>query len=213
MEWNIQARAHACQSCGKPFADKQPFHTLLFDAKKYFERMDVCEPCWTAQHSQATERKGFVSHWQSVYVPPPVNAPDPIQKDTAESILRKLVERNDPQYAGACYILAVMLERKRILKVKAQHQRDGQRVFIYEHSKTGDLLTVPDPNLQFDQLDQVQKDIDHLLEHGLDIPAGANSSSATAPASSNADATASPEVSGEVPVATEIISSDKTVAV
>ena len=169
IEWNIQARSHHCQTCGKPFVEKQAYHTLLSDDKKLLQRLDEC---WTGQHSQgATERKGFISHWQGIYVPPPAAPPDPIQKDTAETLLRKLVERSDPQYAGACYILAVMLERKRILKVKAQHQRDGQRVFVYEHAKTGDILTVPDPNLQFDQLEKVQHDIDHLLEHGLD---GAN---------------------------------------
>ena len=45
---------------------------------------------------------------------------DAIQKETAETILRKLIEQNDPRYAPAAYILAVMLERKRILKVKEQ---------------------------------------------------------------------------------------------
>jgi len=37
------------------------------------------------------------------------------------------------------YILAVMLEaQKRILKVKEQLIREGQRVFVYEQPKTGD---------------------------------------------------------------------------
>src|SRR5437868_7392336 len=60
-----------------------------------------------------------------------------------------------------------MLERKRVLKVKAQLQRDGQRVFVYEHSKTGDLFNIPDPNLQLDQLEAVQHKVLHLLQHGL----------------------------------------------
>jgi hypothetical protein len=173
IEWNIQSRAHACQACAHPFADKQPYHTLLSDEKQGYERLDVCETCWAAQFSQgATSRKGFISHWQGVFENPPVR-PEPIQKENAESLLRKLVEQKDPKHIPACFILAVMLERKRILKVQDQANRDGKRVFIYEQPTTGDVFTVVDPNLRLDQLDQVQHDVAQLLEHGLNLPAEA----------------------------------------
>lgn len=174
IDWNIQARAHACQACQKPFVEKQSFHTLLFDERQGYQRLDVCEDCWKAQYSQgAVDKKGFISHWQSVYTPPPAAAPEAIQKDTAETLLRKLVEQNAPEHAGARYILAVMLERKRILKVKAQVTENGTRVFIYEHGKTGDLFNIPDPKLELNHLEQVQKDVAHLLEHGLNPPPAA----------------------------------------
>lgn len=166
-EWNIQSRARACAACSKPFADQQTYHTLLFDEKAEFRRSDICQACWQKQFSEgARDRKGFISYWQGVYAapPPPVDA---IKRETAESLLRKLIELNDPQYIPAGFILAVMLERKRLLKVKEQVVRDGQRVFIYEHPATGDLFTIIDPALQLNQLEQVQRDVAALLEHGL----------------------------------------------
>jgi len=172
-EWNIQSRAHACEACGKPFVDQEPYHTLLFDEKQDFRRSDVCVECWQRQYSEgARERKGFVSYWHGVFEAP-VPAPEAIQKDTAESLLRKLIELNDPRHIPAAYILAVMLERKRLLKIKEQLVRDGQRVFIYEHPRTGDLFTIIDPALQLNQLEQVQRDVADLLEHGLNPPAPA----------------------------------------
>lgn len=180
IDWNIQARAHACQACQKPFVDKQPFHTLLFDERQGYQRLDVCEECWKTQYGQgAVDKKGFISHWQSVYTPPPAAPPEPIQKDTAETLLRKLVEQNAPEHAGARYILAVMLERKRILKVKTQLVENGARVFIYEHGKSGDLFSIPDPKLELNHLEQVQKDVAHLLEHGLNGPAAESAPAAT----------------------------------
>lgn len=181
IEWNIQARAHACQACHKPFANKELFHTLLFDQKHAYERLDICVNCWTAQYSQgATDRKGFVSYWQSAYTVPPAAPPDPIQKETAESLLRKLVEQNDPSHSAARFILAVMLERKRLLKIKAQLVEDHQRVFVYEHAKTGDLFQIPDPNLKLDQLAEVQRDVAHLLEYGLRAPQPVSADAAAA---------------------------------
>jgi hypothetical protein len=170
-EWNIQSRAHTCEACGRHFADQETYHTLLFDEKAEFRRSDICQACWQKQYSDgARDRKGFVSYWHGVYhAPPPAN--EPIQKETAESLLRKLIELNDPQYIPAGYILAVMLERKRLLKVKEQIVRDGQRVFIYEHPISGDVFTIVDPNLQLTQLETVQRDVAALLEHGLNPPA------------------------------------------
>jgi hypothetical protein len=199
-DWNIQARAHVCRTCARPFADKQKYHTLLFDLKSEVQRQDLCESCWKADDGEAARhRQGFLSHWQGVYESPPPPA-EIIQKENAESLLRKIVESNEPKYAAASYILAVMLERKRLLKVKEQIQREGQRLFIYENPKTGDVLTIPDPRLQLDQLDAVQRDVAALLEHGFDPPAedqqpgsAETTAEAPAPAPDKADRASAPQ--------------------
>lgn len=180
-DWNIQSRAAACEACALPFADRQMLHTLLFDEHaENLRRMDVCEACWQSQFSDgARERKGFISHWQSIYEAP-APAADAIHKDTAETLLRKLTEQNDPRYAPAGYILAVMLERKRLLKVKEEVVRDGKRVFIYEQPRTGDVFTIADPALRLDQLEEVQRDVAALLEHGLNPPAPVSEDPASA---------------------------------
>jgi hypothetical protein len=101
----------------------------------------------------------------------------------------------------AGYILAVMLERKRVLKIKEQIIRDGQRVFVYEHPKTGDVFTIADPNLQLDQLEQVQHDVAGLLEHGLNPPALPVAEAETIPGepstTPDGEAPAQPEAVGE----------------
>ena len=168
-EWNIQSRAHACEACTLPFADKQPYRTILFEEKTELRRSDICEPC-AEKAGDPRSRAGFISHWHGIYEAPPAHPGEAIQKETAETVLRKLIEQNEPRYVAAAYILAVMLERKRILKVKEQLKRDGQRVFIYEHAKTGDIFSIADPNLHLDQLEQVQHDVAQLLEHGLNPP-------------------------------------------
>jgi hypothetical protein len=85
-----------------------------------------------------------------------------------------------------------MLERKRLLKIKEQIVRDGQRIFIYEQPSTGDVFTIIDPALQLNQLEQVQHDVAALLEHGLNPPAPlpAPAEAKSAPAGPAADAPA-----------------------
>lgn len=169
-DWNIQTRAHACTACNKSFSHKEFYHTVLMSERSEFKRSDVCQPCWDREFGEGVrDRKGFISYWHGIYQAPPPPE-EPIQKATAESLLRKLIELNDPRFVPAGYILAVMLERKRILKVKEQFRREGRRYFLYEHPASGDVFTILDPDLQLNQLEQVQKDVAELLEHGTSAP-------------------------------------------
>lgn len=168
QDWNIRARGHECDECHKGFEDQQSYRTLLFHGAEDYERRDLCNECWEQKHREDfKKRDGFLSVWLGTYKSPPPPAPDAIQKDTAESLLRKLVELNDPQYLAASYILAVMLERKRIIKVKDQVHEDGRRIFIYEHPKTGDVFSIPDPALKLNELAVVQTQVADLMENGL----------------------------------------------
>jgi hypothetical protein len=66
--------------------------------------------------------------------------------------------------ANACYVLAAMLERKRVLKqIKIEKVEEG-RVLIYEQAATGDVFVVPDPGLRLDQLESVQNEVAQLLK-------------------------------------------------
>lgn len=197
-EWNIRSRAHACQTCGRAFKAQEALHTILYDDHQEYHRLDVCEACWQAEHAQGSNhRRGFISHWETRFEPPPATPPDPIQRESAESLLRSLLERPDPRHAGAVYVLAVMLERKRLLKPKATTTEADRRVLVYEHTGTGEVLTILDPALQLDQLEAVQHDVAVLMEHGLP-PEPAAAPSTEIPPSPDASP-ASPAADAPVP--------------
>lgn len=190
-DWNIQSRAHACEACQQPFTDKQSYHTILSEEKVELRRQDVCNGCWQERFAGAQELNGFISQWQGVYqAPPPVT--EAIQKETAETVLKKLIELNDPRYVPAGFILAVMLERKRVFKVKEQVMRDGKRTLIYEQSKTGEVFTITDPDLHLNQLEEVQRDVAHLLEHGFNPPQAAETVAAAVTTETATNAPESP---------------------
>jgi post-segregation antitoxin (ccd killing protein) len=201
IDWNIQSRAHSCQRCSNPFEDKQPYHTLLFSTKAGHERRDVCRACWPEEKNQAaSEKNQVISQWQGVYeAPPPPTAV--IRKDTAEGILFKLAELNDPQYLAPMFILAVMLERKRLLKVKDQVKQDGKRLLIYEKPKSGEVLAITDPELSMDQLEAVQREVSRLLEEGIPNQESTSAPPATEEENDAAKAehTDQPEASPEEP--------------
>ena len=136
-EWDIQPRANACTGCQQAFADKQAYHTLLALAPEGYTRRDLCSTCYPT-----AERADVLSYWQGEFKLPAPPPPEAIQKENAETLLRKLVESTDPSHAPARYILAVMLERKRLLKHRdTVTDAQGTELLIYEHAQSGESFT------------------------------------------------------------------------
>jgi hypothetical protein len=157
-EWPIKHRAEACAVTQRPFAAGENFYTLLFREADGFRREDLSEEAWTTRNENIRP----FSFWRSRYEPSPATT-EPIAKENAEDLLRRLLAEQKPEHANACYVLAVMLERKRILKQIKSETTDGDRVLIYEHAKTGDVFIVPDPQLRLNEIEQVQEEVANLL--------------------------------------------------
>ena len=162
-EWDrLQPRSPLCNGCQKAFADKEDYHTILSLAQEGYARQDVCEECWTKAGNPA-KRAGALSYWQGTYQMPAPPKPEALKKEDAESLLRKFIDSKDPGHSNVRYILAVMLERKRTLKQRDIVEREGEKVLVYEHMRTGETFLIPDPRLRLDQLGAVQVEVVALL--------------------------------------------------
>ena len=188
IDWNLRSRARACMKCARPFAEKEtvrsgvvPFESPLVaelfaeklaeeaaaaaagqpvKAHPEYVRLDFCEDC-----RKALPDPGWISVWKGPYVPPETAPEDPLRKATPETLLRSLLEGDDPAaHAAPIYLLAVMLERKRILVERAlRNAPDGTLVHIYEHRRSGDILLIADPRLSDAEIPGVQEEIERLL--------------------------------------------------
>jgi len=158
-EWQIKARARQCAKSQEPFAAGATIYTLLFRDRNGFRREDISERAWL-------EIKGQVqpfSFWKSRYEAPPPPGPEPVPKESGESLLRKLLHEDQPDHLNARYVLSIMLERKKILKQVDVRENGTIRFLIYEHAKTGEIFIIEDPRLKLDQLDSVQQQVYSLL--------------------------------------------------
>ena len=160
QDLDIKPRGEACRKCNVPFADKQVYHAALVYGEEGYVRADYCQGCWPGCEKEAMP----YSMWKGVFRLPPPPPDEPLKKETAESLLRKLIQDEDDSKGSAIYILAVMLERKRVLVEKEVKKRpDGVWTRVYEHRKTGETFIVADPLLRLDQVEEVQKEVVALL--------------------------------------------------
>jgi len=162
-EWEIKARSHACARTQVPFNDGDAIWTLLFRDKHGFRREDISDAAWT----ELKESVEPFSFWKSKYQAPPEAPPEPMQKESVETLLRRLLDEDHPEYLNTRYVLAAMLERKKILKPVDVRETGSEKILVYEHTRSGEAFLIVDPGLHLDQLDAVQDEVSALLANTL----------------------------------------------
>lgn len=161
QEWNLRSRGHICTLCQKPLVDRAPVVSALKEEGDGYERFDCHPECW-----KAAERDWMpFSQWDGVYFAPVrEERKEPLKKEDAGELLRHLITLEDPAMKNVVYVLAVMLERSKILVERdRKEQKDGTILRIYEDRKNGDTFVILDPRLRLENLSEVQQQVVALL--------------------------------------------------
>jgi hypothetical protein len=159
QEWNIQSRALQCAVSGRPFVKGERVYSALYWRDGQYSRLDFNAESWKARNDNIEP----LSAWQADFVPPAPPPPETLKKDDAESLLRRLIAENDPATRNSRYILALMLERKKVLRQIERQRQEGLSVLVYEHAPTGDVWLIDDPGLKLGELKAIQDEVAQLL--------------------------------------------------
>jgi hypothetical protein len=161
QDWNIRSRGHVCSICQKPLVDKSPVVSALKETGGGYERHDCHPECWK---SASLDWEPF-SQWDGVYLAPVrEEKKEPLKKEDAGELMRKLITLDDPAMKNVVYVLAVMLERSKILVERdAKPQPDGTILRVYEDRKNGDTFVILDPRIRLENLAEVQSQVVALL--------------------------------------------------
>lgn len=162
--WSIKARAHQCAITEVKFVDQQQFYTAIFpdpESSGYL-RMDFSLDAWEDRPEEL--QKPF-SFWKNTYEASVIEEKtEAVTKESAEELLSRLIEEDQEHTENARYILAVMLERKKLLKETDKQQTPNGILRIYEHRKNGEIYIILDPNIPLDQVEAVQIEVSELLD-------------------------------------------------
>ena len=164
--WHIRLRSNACHESQQPFTDGESFYAAIFrnEVKEEFERRDFCVSSWEGQVNSADTPPPY-SFWRSTFesAPDDPRKSEVVGKESAEAMLRRLIEEDDAKSENARYILAIMLERKKVFRQTDLKENSEARMLFYEHTRSGEAFIVRDPNLKLAEIDVVQEEVAQWL--------------------------------------------------
>ncbi|MEN9990445.1 MAG: hypothetical protein RLZZ224_147 [Verrucomicrobiota bacterium] len=162
--WHIKSRAHQCAVTGKSFADGETIIAAIFPDPESsgWLRRDYSLEGWS---QRVTENEEKFSHWKTLYQAPVAQEKVEVSKESPLDLLRRLVDEDEEHTDKVRFILAVMLERQKILVEKDAQTVPSGILRVYEHRKEGDVFLIRDPNVALDQVEEVQQEVIALLEN------------------------------------------------
>jgi len=164
QDWKIRASTACCAHTGAAFADGETFYTSIFEdiESEGFIRRDYSANAWS-EVKGAFDPPPF-SFWKSAHkAPPETSASKGIVDTSAEGMLRRFIEEDDPRTENARFILALMLERKKTLVPVDAKTTETRTLLFYEHEGSGEVFIVADPGLKLDEIEAVQAEVSALL--------------------------------------------------
>jgi hypothetical protein len=162
MEMNLQPLATSCFVSGEPFVEGARVASYLVrTANLEIVRHDVLE-----SHDADFKPEGFVAcRWVQPYKPRKAGEnPDRALKLTAENLFATLADpatEPTPENTRLLQFIALMLERKKILKPRGK-SADGARN-RYEHAKSKQMFEVPIGELTSEFFVAVQEQLTVLV--------------------------------------------------
>ena len=163
MDPNLQPRATSCYVSGRPFAEGERVASLLVRGIALeIVRYDLLE-----EHAAGFAPAGFVAcRWVRAYklrTPGDADAARAL-KMNAENLFLTLADPANELNAESTRLvqfLALMLERKKLLRPKGRSAETGKNIF--EHAKTKQLFEVPAGELTPEFFMQVQQQLSVLV--------------------------------------------------
>ncbi|MDA7513063.1 hypothetical protein OAG02_00875 [bacterium] len=161
--WSIKSRARECVESGDAFQSGQKIRAAIFpdpESSGYL-RKDYTIEAW---ENREGEENPF-SCWLTTYEPPVTEEKtEDVVDDDPETLLKRLVDEEEEHTENARYILAVMLERKKLLRETDTQEIPSGILRIYEHRKSGDVYIIKDPQISLTDVDRVQEEVRQLLD-------------------------------------------------
>jgi hypothetical protein len=189
-DYKIDASPHRCQKCEHVFAVGEEYFSAVIETQEEdrLARLNLCPACW------GPDTGAYFSFWKT-RVPEPAAATDHgprlVDMGRLMQLFEHLADAPDPQALRFRYVLALVLMRKRRLKVLETRRLPGGR---------GEELTLREPGTDRRHIvacpnvteEEIRSVADRLRDI-LDMPERwDNPASAEAPAAAPAEAPAAP---------------------
>jgi len=160
-EWKIAKPGQACTLCAGPFKPGRGYFSALFEKEKSFERRDYCEDCFKSHRPE-----NLFSYWLTRVQDEDADGPKRPVLDP-ESVLeffRRLGNDNDPQRRAFRFVLALMLTRKKVLKLSGSaRDASGEELLVFVERRGGERHEVPALQMDEEALKTAGEELGRLL--------------------------------------------------
>lgn len=160
-EYKVGRRATECAATNQPFAEGQDVVSAIFDGEDGFERRDYDAVAFADSSGGVEEPYSF---WRA-RIPVAQEEQHRLDFDLALEFFARLVRDDEPEHMGLRFVLALLLGRKRRVKLKGFSKRDGTEYLncVIRGDEEDEELSLEVPKLDEEGRSSLQSDLNRLF--------------------------------------------------
>ncbi len=156
-EYQIQNNTRRCTISGRELQPGEKYFSVLFDENGAFVRRDYSAECWS------TPPEGAFSFWCGKLPLEQGPRRAPIDDEMLFECLRRLEGETEPAKIKFRYVLALLLLRRKKLKLVEAHRDGDHDVLVLHAPLRGERVSVIDPQLSDEEMNAVQDEVFEVL--------------------------------------------------
>jgi hypothetical protein len=153
VDYQIQPSTRRCSVNGRELRPGEKCYSVLLDEGGKFVRRDYSAEAWQGPPAEA------FSFWAG-RIPTPQGKQKPrVDDDLLLDCFHRLEGQEEPSRVNFRYVLALLLMRRRRLRMEGARQEGGREVLDFRCVRSGARHAVVNPGLTEDELMTVQEDV------------------------------------------------------
>ena len=156
-EWNMPHRADACAACGRGFEIGQTFQAFLYEAETGYARRDFCCEC------EPPAEPAALGHWKTRRPEPAAKKIVPFDREAIYGFFERLEDATEPSQVQFRFVLALLLWRKKVLKLERTVPGSEGEVWEFITVRTATPHRVVRPDLGEEELERLSTQLEQLL--------------------------------------------------
>ena len=157
-DWEIKKTLGKCYGSGEEFVIGQDYYAALVEAEEGFQRRDYSIQYWDETKPQT------YCFWKTKMADPQEKKQLFIDDEMLLAFFERLAEETDEDKLNFRFVLTLVLMRKRRLKYMHQVIDDGSEVWHMRVAGEGRMVTVINPELTEDKIEELSSQIGQILQ-------------------------------------------------
>jgi hypothetical protein len=157
IDYQIQPNTRRCSITGRELQPGERFFSVLLDEDSQFVRKDFSAEVWQGPP------EGAFSFWAGRVAAPQARRRPPIDDDLLLDCFHRLEGQLEPSKVNFRYVLALLLMRRRRLRIEETRQDGDTEILVVRCTRTGTRQDVVNPCLSDEEMTTVQDDVFQAL--------------------------------------------------
>ena len=163
MDYTIRKLSEDCARCEHPFRAGDRLFSLILLEEERPSREDLCLACFEARDADPEQEFAF---WKTRK-----SGDGPVRRmvdfNTLRELFFRMAERDSAEYRKICYLLGLVLIRKRVIKLKEFTSEGGVDFLVVTAKQREEPIRLEAPELRSEEFEELRDRLRTLLDMDL----------------------------------------------